>query len=241
MTDSSKGVVLQQLRYGDTSLIVKVFTDTHGLLSFMIKGASGKHSRFKPAFFQPLTLIAFNARIKPGRDLHFMTEVAIDVPFASLHTDIKKNAVVLFMSELLYKTIVESNPNPTLYRFVHNSIQWLDLQHESFASFPLYFMVELSRYLGFYPKSSGFEQGQVFDMLDGVFKVNHPSVFHAMTQDESTTFYQFCQTPLDRLSANRIERSMRRQLIEQMIVYYRLHLPGFRGLQSHVVLAEISG
>lgn len=241
MNESSRGVVLQHIRYGDSSLIVKIFTENHGLLSFLIKGAYGKHSRFKPAFFQPLTLIEFVARIKPGKELHFMTEIAVETTYQSLHSGLQKNALVIFLSELLSKTIIESTPNRPLFDFVHQALEWLDLQQHHFANFHLYFMVELSRYLGFYPKSDHFQNGQVFDLMDGMFKNIIPAPVHTINVELSITFEQLCHTNLDQLQELHLSREARRQLIEKMILYYQLHLPGFKGLQSHEVLGVVLG
>ncbi len=239
--NSSRGIVLQHLKYGDSSLIVKVFTENHGLLSFIIKGAYTKHSRFKPAFFQPLTLIEFIARIKPGRDLHFMTEIAVETSYQTLHSGLQKNALVIFLSELLSKTINEMNPNRPLFGFVHQSLQWLDLQQLNYANFHLFFMIELSRYLGFYPKSDNYKKGQVFDLMDGMFKNPVPAPVHSINAELSVFFDQLCHISLEQLQSLHPGREARRQLLENLIVYYRLHLPGFKGMQSHEVLAVVLG
>ena len=49
MDDKIQGVVLQSLRYGDSSLIVKVFTRNFGLRSYMLKGAvsADEHHQFR--------------------------------------------------------------------------------------------------------------------------------------------------------------------------------------------------
>jgi DNA repair protein RecO (recombination protein O) len=241
MSDQSRGIVLQHIRYSESSLIVKIFTEEFGLISFLIKGAYGKHSRFKPAFFQPLSLIEFVSRIKPGRDLHFMSEISVETAFHSLHSDIQKNSIVIFISELLSKTIIERSPNIPLFDFIHQAIQWLDLQDQRFADFHLYFMIELSRHLGFYPKSDRFQNGQVFDLMEGVFKFNHPSVVHFMNDKQSAAFHQLCLTSLENLYQVQLTREQRREILDLLIVYYRLHFPGFKGLQSHEVLGVVLG
>jgi DNA repair protein RecO (recombination protein O) len=241
MSDQSRGIVLQHIRYSESSLIVKIFTEEFGLISFLIKGAYGKHSRFKPAFFQPLSLIEFVSRIKPGRELHFMSEIAVETPFHSLHSNIQKNSIVLFISELLSKTIIESSQNKRLFDFIHQAIQWLDLQEQRFADFHLYFMIELSRHLGFYPKSDRFQNGQVFDLMEGVFKFYQPSVIHYLSDKQSIAFHQLCLTSLENLYQVQLSRELRREILDLLIVYYRLHLPGFKGLHSHEVLGVVLG
>lgn len=239
MIERSRGIVLQHLRYGDTSLIVKVFSEEHGLQSFLIKGAFSRHSKFRPALFQPLTFIEYVSRIKPSRDLQFMTEVSIETTFATIHTDVQKSAIIMFITELLTKTIVENTPNQALFDFIHNAVYWLDLSHTKFADFHLLFSLELSRYLGFYPKTDGYKREDVFDLMNGVFRPFSPSIIHYIPEKESIFFLQLCSTSLEQLNELNLNLETRRYLLQHIIVYYQLHVPGFKGMKSHDVLKVV--
>lgn len=241
MSQHSRGIVLQQVRFGDSDLIVKIFTEEFGLMSFMVKGAFGKRSRIKPAFFQPLTLIEFICKLKHKRELQFLTEIAIETPFHSLHHDITKNSVVIFISELLSKTIVEASANKALFSFIYQAVQWFDLREQHYSNFHLYFMLELSRYLGFYPRTDTYAPQYVFDLMNGSFCLLHPSVFHAIEPSLSATFHRLCQISANNLGELQLSRDDRRQLLDHLITYYRLHLPGFHGMHSHQVLSVVLG
>ncbi|GAB1419223.1 DNA repair protein RecO [Bacteroidales bacterium] len=241
MSHHSRGIVLQQLRFGDSNLIVKIFTEEYGLMSFMVKGAFGKRSRIRPAFFQPLTFIEFECSLKINRDLQFMTEIGLEIPFQSLHHDAKKNAIVIYISELLSKTIVEASPNKTMFGFIHQAVQWLDLREQDFSNFHLYFMVELSRFLGFYPRTDTYAPDQIFDLMNGNFCLPHPSVFHAIEPCLSASFHRLCQLSPNNLGELHLLRDDRQQLLDHLITYYRLHLPGFQGMHSHQILSVVLG
>ncbi len=241
MNRHTKGIVLQQLRFGESDLIVKIFTEEYGPLSFMVKGAYSKRSRIKPGFFQPLMLTEFETQIKIGRELHYITEISVEIPFHSLYLDNKKNAIVFFISELLSKTALEATTNKALFDFIHGAVQWLDLSEKDFANFHLYFMLELSRFLGFYPRLDTYNPAYVFDLLDGNFTPPHPSIFYTIGHSLCPSFYRLCRLSPDKLAELKLTRDERRQLLDHLITYYRLHLPGFRGMQSHEVLAVVLG
>lgn len=241
MTDHARGIVLQQLRYGDSSLIVKLYSEQHGLLTFMVKGAYGRKSRFRPALFQPLSMLEFVASVQPNKDFQYFTEVTVETPYHSIPLDVYKSTIALFLAELLSKTLVEQGPNPMLFGFLHSSLQWLDLQHEHFADFHLFFMLELSRFLGFYPRLQAEASWRVFDLLEGSFRTQPAGLAYYLEQEEALLLRQLAQTSLQNLPALKHSLAQRRRLLDILILYYQLHLPIFKGLQSHEVLRTVLG
>jgi len=239
MTERNRGIVLQQLRYGDSSLIVKVFTEEHGIQHFIVKGAFGKSARLKPALFQPLSLIEMQARYKPGRDLNYLTEVSIESPGISIASHIIKSSIALYISELLSKSIIEGSGNRSLFGFVHEALEWLELSDGHLADFHLYFTLELSRYLGFYPKIDMYREGFVFDLMSGEFSGSPYAQHHCIPAAESGDFYRLCRLkPVD-FGVIHFGREKRQALLQHLINYYRMHLPGFDGLQSVEVLKVV--
>lgn len=241
MTNHARGIVLQQMRYGDSSLIVKIYSEQHGLLTFMIKGAFGRKSRFRPALFQPLSLLEFVATVQLHKDFQYFSEVSVETPYHSIPLDAHKSTISLFLAELLSKTLVEQGPNPMLYGFLHSSLQWFDLQHHHFASFHLHFMLELSRFLGFYPHLQAEPDWQVFDLIDGSFRPQASGMLYYLDYDEAMLFRQLAETSLENLTSLKHSLAQRRRLLDILILYYQLHLPVFKGLKSHEVLRTVLG
>lgn len=239
VSDKTKGIVLQHFRYSDTSLIVKIFTEQFGLQSYLIKGAYQKHSKFRPALFLPMMIVEFVKTSKTGRELHFIKELSVVSHFHQLHQSVKKNAIVFFMSELLSRTIQEEETNKPLFDFLTNSLLWLDLRPKDFAGFPLYLMVELSRYLGFYPKKNTYQQGFHFDAMAGLFRQGAPEHPYFSSPQLSNQLHQLLEMGLEshgNISWNNTER---RELMQELIDYYKLHIPGFHGLKSHEILKTV--
>jgi len=234
--DKTRGIVLQHFRYSDTSLIVKIFTEQFGLRSYLIKGAFQRRSKFRPALFMPMTIIEFVQASKPGKELHFMNEVSVVSHFHQLHQSVKKNAVVMFMSELLSRTIQEEETNLPLFDFLNTSLLWLDLRPGGFAAFPLFLMVELSRYLGFYPKKNTYQPGYYFDAMAGLFRQNPPEHPYYLNQQLSDYLFQLPEIGLEAIGNITWSNADRRDLMQELINYYKLHIPGFHGLKSHEIL-----
>jgi len=239
MDERLRGIVLQHHKYSDTSLIVKVFTETLGLQSYLIKGAFGRRSKLRPAFFQPMTFIDFVADLKANRELHYMREISIETVFYSIPFDMQKNAIILFISELLTKTILEHESNSLLFNFLHRSIQWLDLSKTNFSNFHLFFCWELTRYIGFYPKLDRTDSQHIFDLMEGVFKTNTPGHGYYIEPPKSLIMRQLCLCKLENLHEVELTNKVRREILNEILIYYRLHLPGFNGLKSHEVLKSV--
>jgi DNA repair protein RecO (recombination protein O) len=239
MSNHNRGIVLQQFRFSETSLIIKLFSEQHGLLTFLVKGAYSRRSRFRPALFQPLNLIDFVASVNPGKDFQYFTEVAVELNYQSIPANPTKRTIALFLAELLSKTLVDHGPNTMLFGFLHNSLQWLDLQHENFTNFHLGFMLELSRFLGFYPRLQAESGWQVFDLLNGSFRPQPAGLHYYLDHEESVLFRTLAETSLENLAKLQFTLAQRRRLLDILILYYQLHLPVFKGLQSHEVLRTV--
>lgn len=239
MNDKSQGFVLQSIRYGDTSLIVKIFTLENGLQTFMVKGVRGKTSKNRAAFFQPMTFLQFvqnNKSVKDG--IGYIKDVELSYFYRTATTNLYKSAILIYLSDLLSHTLTQQERNETLYHFVFHSVEWLDLVETGYANFPLYFTLELSRFLGFYPQSN-YREHALFDMMEGQFVMTPP--IHPYYLDESNSRCLSCMLNLgiNELSSVPMTGVQRNALIDGILTFMRLHAPVLKSLQSHEVLKEV--
>ena len=239
MDGTIQGIVLQSIRYGDTSLIVKVFTRNIGLRSYMVKGAFNHNSKSRAALFQNLHLINYVEAGKPNRSsLGYMKDVQLATVYQSIPFVMNKSAILMYVSELLSKTLTEQEQNEPLYDFIERSLLWLDLVHQDYANFPLFFTLELTRHLGFYPKANH-ATGYCFDMLEGSFAHDlplHPYYFEA---DLATTFSQLLNAGIDEACHIPLNVNQRRNLLDGLIIFMRLHAPVLNDFRSHEVLKTV--
>ena len=126
MYEKLRGIVLNTIRYSDKHNIVHIYTDGRGLMSFAVPIGKTPASRMRNALLMPLSLVNLEAAIRNGRDLAVMRELQRNYPLASIYSDPVKNAISLFISELLAHVIQEPEGNEPLFRYIEQSVQLLE-------------------------------------------------------------------------------------------------------------------
>lgn len=239
MDDKVQGLVLQAIRYGDTSLIVKVYTLHYGLQSYMVKGVRSRASRNRVAFFQPMTFLRFVQNGLPRQSgLAYLKDPELLYAYQSIPLVMNKSAILLYLAELLSHTLTQQERNNALFQFVYQSVVWLDLVEDNYANFPLYFTLELSRFLGFYPQSD-YREGSFFDMMEGHFVCAEPPHPYYYSKENSLVLSAFLNKGIDEVSAISLTGVQRNGLLDGLLTFMRLHAPVIKALQSHEVLREV--
>lgn len=239
MDDKIQGFVLQQIRYGDTSLIVHIYTLNNGLQSYMVKGVRGKSSQHRAALFQPMTFLSFVQQGKPKQNgLAYLKDVELAYAYQSIPFVMNKSAILIYLSELLSHTLTQQERNDELYDFVSQSVRWLDLVESGYANFPLVFTLELSRFLGFYPKAN-YKPQAFFDMMEGQFVPSQPVHPYCFGKEESAMLSRLLDCGIENLASVVMTGAQRNALLDGILTFMRLHAPVLKGLQSHEVLKEV--
>lgn len=239
MDEKTQGFVLQNIRYGETSLVVKMYTLNIGLQSYMVKGVRGKASQHRAALFQPMSFLSFvqYGKPRPG-GLAFLKDVELDYVYQSIPFVMNKSAILIYLSELLSRTLTQQERNDELYGFVSQSVRWLDLVESGYANFPLYFTLELSRFLGFYPQSN-YQPQSYFDMTEGLFVRDLPPHPYYFEQVESAALSGLLNVGIDNLQTVVMTGEQRNVILDGVLTFMRLHAPVLNGLQSHEILKEV--
>lgn len=237
MQVTTKAIVLSVLKYGDSSLIVKAFTRSDGLKSYLLKGVlTAKKGKLKSAYFQPLTQLEVVANHKNKGSLESIREVRVSYPYNTLHSDISKNAIVLFLAEMLANSIQEEECNEGLFFYVESALQWLDKTIE-ITNFHIYFLMELTKYLGFYPDDTNLSKSY-FDLLEGEF--TDTVTLNPMITGENLNFFKrFLGTNFEAIQNVKMKKVSRQQLLQTIVLYFELHLQGFRKPKSLAILNEV--
>lgn len=237
MLITTKGIVLSALKYGEADLIVKCFTEKSGLKTYLLRGVlKSKKGKLKASLFQPLTQLEIVANHKDKGTLEYMREAKLLHAYQSLHTNILKSTVVMFLSEVLRNAVKEEEPNEPLFEFLETSLTWFDM-HERTANFHLYFLLKLTRYLGFYPDDS-FSGEPVFNLIDGTFQEVETNN-DCISDENVEVLKQLLGTNFDDLSAIKLNQTSRSRFLLMLLNYYEIHLQGFKKPKSLAVLNEI--
>ncbi len=232
-------MVLNTLKYGDRSLIVHLLTDTGGRQSFMVQGirsAQGKGS--KAGLFQPLFAVEFEGLSSPRMEMHRFKEVRSGIVLSSTPFDLRKSTIALFMAEVLYRLIKESEPNVDLFNFVWGSVEALDLLEEGVANFHLWFLSNLSRFLGFSP-TGGYQRGEWFDIREGAFVAQQPLHPQHFTPEHAAFFRDFMECDVRFLAEIGMNRQQRVRLMQDLLSYYAYHLDAIDQVRSIEVLQSV--
>lgn len=238
MISKTRGIVFHRLKYSESSLIAKIYTEQFGLCSFMIQGARKKTSSSKANLLQPLSLIELVAYHKESSGLQKMKEMKNDYPLESMQNDIARTSIALFLSEMLGRSIREETPNKPLFNFLHESIRKLDSTGNP-SCFHLVFLIKLSKFLGFFPQGFFSENTPFFDLAEGVFANHKPLHQQFLQPDLAVVFSRIISTGFEELPNLVMDAKTRKALLEKIIDYYRLHITGLQEIKSHIVLETV--
>ncbi|MFD1079634.1 DNA repair protein RecO, partial [Longispora fulva] len=192
--------------------------------------------KIKASLFQPLTQVELEANHKDKGTLEYMREAKLLVPYQSLHTDVLKSTVVMFLAEVLRNSVKEEEANKQLFKFLENSLRWFDT-HEKAANFHLLFLVELTRFLGFYPDEPQGDES-VFNLIDGTFQDRKTNA-DCISDENVALLKLFLGTNFEGLSAIKLTQTYRSGFLQMMLNYYEIHLQGFHKPKSLSVLNEL--
>jgi DNA repair protein RecO (recombination protein O) len=239
MQTKTEAIVLHSFKYGESKLIVDMFTRQCGRLSFVVLLPRSGKGRLKKQFFQPLSLLELTFDHRPKVQLQKLGDVQLSFPFVSIPFHQAKLAIGLFLSEFLYHALKGEQQNLPLFDYIRYSIEWLDGRVEQVANFHLVFLLHLSRFLGFFPNLDDYRPGCCFDLRAGEFSAVVPVHHDFIVPEEAAKMELLMRMDYPTMHLFRMSRHDRLRLLELALAYYRLHLPDFPELKSLNILQEL--
>lgn len=233
----TKAIVINAIKYSDTSLIVKLYTRECGLVSYMLKGVlKSKKGKLKPAYFQPLTQLRIIASHQEKRSLQLIKDAQVEVIYQTIQTDIVKQSIAMFVSEVMSSAIQEEESNHLLYDYLETSFLWLDT-HDNISNFHILFLLNLTRFLGFYPEAPD-DSKKGFHLREGTF-TNQLYDKEVIKDDEFIRFKKLLGTNFDGIESINFSKGQRQNLLRILIRYFELHLGGFKKPKSLDILEAV--
>ncbi|MCH5330786.1 MAG: recombination protein O N-terminal domain-containing protein [Alistipes sp.] len=235
----ARGIVLGTVKYGDSSMVAQLLTDVGGRRSYMVQGIRSSHGRgSKAALFQPLFALEFEGLESSRTDLDRFKEVHAGIVLRSIPFDVRKSTVALFIAEVLYRLIRESEPNRMLFDFVWGSVGALDTIDEGVANFHLWFLANLSRFLGFSP-GNRYMRDAYFDMREGLFTLSPQQGHAVMSIDKAEILRDLLECDVQCLGEIGLNRHQRVEFLDTMLEYYSYHLDSIHSVRSTKILREV--
>src|SRR5437868_11188824 len=146
----TKGIVLRAIKYGETSLVVNIFTELFGTQSYLVNGIrTSEKTSSKASLFQPTSILDMEVYHNDLKNLQRIKEFKWAHLYKNILSDVTKNSVALYMVELLQKCLKQPEHNTPLFKFCEKALMQLDVAEESVtANFPLYFSLQLVPFFG---------------------------------------------------------------------------------------------
>ena len=211
--------MLHTLKYGDSGMVVYLLTDSGGRQSYMVQGVrSARGHGSKLALFQPMFAVEFEGLESSRMQMHRFREVRSGIVLQSLPFDVRKSTIALFMAEVLYRLVKECD--------------------EGVANFHLWFLTNLSRFLGFSP-GNAYLPGAWFDIREGSFTPLRPPHGEVLSADDARTLHDLLECDVRYIAEIGLNRRQRVAYLDALLVYYGYHLDAIHAVQSVRILQEV--
>ena len=239
MIEKTRGIFLHAVKYSETSLIASVYTECFGRQSFIINGARSKTSTVKTTVFQPLYLLDLEIYYKTDREIQRIKNAQNAFPYSSIPFDIRKSTQVLFLAEVLYKCLKEEQANKELFDYLFHSLTLLDLSESGISNFHIWFLFNLTHFLGITPNRENAETSNFFDLQSARF-VSHEPLHHQFADKHLTALFArlFDVNPSSIESMNYTHQE-RRLMLEKLLEFYHIHFGNIGEFKSLEVLKEV--
>jgi DNA repair protein RecO (recombination protein O) len=239
MLHKTRGIVLSTTDYGETSIVAKIYTELFGLQSYLVNSVRKKNPKVHYHLFQPLTPVELVVYHKERPGLQRISEIRQQPVLVYIPFYIIKTTMILFLAEMIAKSIREEESNDELFDYIFDSIVHLDEAQTAPTDFHLLFLIRLTRFLGFFPSNNFSEKNEFFDIQNGHFEPIIPPHQHYIEPPLSEAFSSAVSKSFDLDSPLHLDIDSKRKLLDAIIEFYQLHIENFGAVKSKKVLEEI--
>ena len=237
MDTSTSAIVLSKIRYKDNDIIVKLYTKEYGAISFIVKGQqNSKKNKIKFVYFQELTILEIQFNYNSKRDLQYIKDIEIKHNYMSSHSDLVKASVIIFLSEVLSNIIIYQKRETQLYNYIEQSLIWYDTNKFN-PYFHMIFLLELTRYLGFYPDTLN-NNFKYFNLEEGAYEKSKTSKY-SITGDSLNLLNQILGIKFDSNPLPTLNSNDKMEVLNIILVYYKLHNNNFKSIKSLEIIKNI--
>ena len=235
MLQKTKGLVIGSIKHSETSIICKIYTEKLGLQSYIVKGVRTAKSKSRANILQPLNILELEVYHRDAKNLQMLKEYRLSHFYRNIPGDMIKTCLGLFLLEVIQQSLKEEQGDMPLFDFIQNEFIDLDNHTGSLRDFHLYFLFDFARHLGFFPQRNFSERENIFDLQNGNFTHEIPMHPYFIRNEEARVFNAYLKNE----HPVHASFSARRKTLDNLISYYRLHVPGFHEPKSVKVLEEI--
>ena len=151
MRSKAELIILNHTKFGENSIVLHTLSEEYGRRGFLVKVSP----RTAMALFLPLNILEAEVSENPKSDLWHARNFVSVSPLNGIRSDIRKNTMTLFMSEVLYRVVKDQTNEDGLARWLKGQILTLDALKSDFVNFHLLFLLGLCAALGFDADAAG--------------------------------------------------------------------------------------
>jgi len=236
MRISEKALVLQNIKHGDKKHILKLFTQHHGMITAAVNAGQSKTSKIRNAALLTLNFVEAELIFKENKEIHLITELSVYKAHSDIHQHMSKLSLAQFMHEVMLKTLKDQHGHEELFRFLEDCFDYLNAAKEGYSNLHLYFLLELSKHLGFEPQNNYTSANLFFDVREGRFGETALVWPFGLGKEESNLFSSVLKADI---LLERFTREEKHLLLDVFLNYFAFHIPGFGILKSPEVLKEV--
>jgi DNA repair protein RecO (recombination protein O) len=236
MRTKDKAIVLQNIKHGDKKFILKLYTKHNGLITVYAVFSNAPSSKIKSSAIMSLAIIDVEFILKQNKNIYQLTEATTCSILNDINQSIIKLSIAQFLNEILIKTLKEQHTNIFLFEFIETNLKYLNELQHNITNLHVYFLIELTKYLGIEPQNNYSSLTPFFDCREGQFNAVNQVFPLGLTKEESYLFFNF-------LNANALEvklsNTQRQIILDALLAYYSFHIPNFGIVKSVEVLKEV--
>lgn len=232
-----QAIVLYAHKY-PKGYMVHLYSRENGRITCVVNDTKSKKSAFKKSLLQPLSLLEITIEKKSNNTLPYIKEGVPTFLYKDLPYNYKKNVIALFLAEVLGYILRPSNDDSPLYDFLEKSFLFLDATENSCANFHLTFLIHLSTFLGFEPNLK-YEENAIFDLQEGIFSNNVPTHNYFLSRNDSKILFKMLRMNYENMSIFQFSGKERVEILNHILIYYKLHLEHFPTPKSLQIMQEI--
>lgn len=231
---STKGIVLHKTKYSDSSLIVKIYTETFGTLSFIVKNAYSKKAKISASLFSTMSVLNITFNYLPNREIFFIKEAVPHKPFLHIPFDLSKNAILLFYNELLYKLLYQADADSSMFQLIEENLYQLDEERGRVGDWHIKFLLKLIHHLGIEPENNYSQQNSYFSISRESFV---PLFSSSDTLSASASSY--LSSLFAEKTVEKVSKEVRLETLYGLVNYIQVHNEHIGTLTSLSILSEI--
>ena len=235
----TRGIIFRSTKYGDSSLILEVYTEERGIRKYIVSGVRKARSNTPASKLQLMNLVDLIAYERPGKELTRLKEVQPAVIYTRIPFEVERGTIGLFMLEVARNSIREAEANPTLFHFLFEAFAFLDTTTGPINNIHLHFLLELSAHLGFLPSGNYSEATPLFDLREGQFTGGFPGHTEYLADDRAELMYRLLHADHAALATIKTTKEQRSGLLTDLLRYYHYHIEGMREINSLDILRAV--